>query len=194
MSRNSETSDREVAKKLFKRELFASFAIYYFPLMILMSAIVVNVDFLKRNAGTLGPLLVILFPAFVSITVAFIRLKFVHKVEYKPNLKNFFLFLAVISAVFLIQAMSYSALYHPELINTAIYATMLVLSYTLYRLSKGKTDYIIVAKILASVSPLFILVWSVFAAINRVLYSFIVLAAWLVVFVVSLVILKKGGG
>jgi|GEM_PF-4132201 len=34
MSRKSEASDGWVAKELFKKELFAGFAIYYFPLMI----------------------------------------------------------------------------------------------------------------------------------------------------------------
>ncbi len=181
----------EIASRLFKRELFASFAIYYFPLMILMSAIVINVDFLRENAGTVGSILVIIFPAVVSITAAFLRVRFVHKVEYKPNLKNFFLFLTIVSTIFLIQAVSYSISYYPDPINVAIYAAVLVLSYTLYKLSKGKVDYRTVAKMLTLVSPLFILIWSVFAAINKVLYSFIVLAAWLVVFLVSLRVLVK---
>jgi len=193
MNAKKDDAKRNVAYELFKRELFASFSIYYFPLMFLMAAIVLSVDFLKQNISIAGPLLAIIFPGIVSVAIAFLRVKFVHKMEYKPNLKNFFLFLSVVSSVFLIQAISYSISQEADSNSVIAYSVIMFLSIGLYKLSKGETNYKTVAKILALISPIFILEWFAFSLVLRTIYSFITLASWLLIFVVSLRVLLKRG-
>ena len=193
MNTKKDDAKKNVAYELFKRELFASFSIYYFPLMFLMAVILLNVDFLKQNIGITGPLLGIIFPAIVSVVIAFLRVKFVHKMEYKPNLKNFFLFLSVVSSVFLIQAISYSLSQELDLNSIIAYSVIMFLSIGLYKLSKGKANHKTVAKILAIVSPIFILEWFAFSLVLRTIYSFITLASWLLVFIGSLGVLLKRG-
>ncbi len=191
---NHDHNKKNIGYELFKRELFASFSIYYFPLMILMSGVVIKVDFLRENIAIAGPLLAIVFPGIVSIIIAFLRVRFVHKVDYKPNLKNFFLFLSIVSSVCLIQAISYSIFQELDLYGLIVYSIVLFLSIGLYILSKGETDYKTVAKILVIVSPFFVLEWLVFSLVLRTIYSFITLISWILVFVGSLIVLVKKGG
>ena len=192
---NTEKDDarKNVAYELFKKELFASFSIYYFPLMFLMAAVVLNVDFLRQNIAIAGPLLAIIFPGIVSVVVAFLRVKFVHGIEYKPNLKNFFLFISIISSVFLIQAISYSIFEELDLNSIIAYSVIMFLSIGLYKRSKGEVNHKTAAKILVLISSIFILEWLTFSIVLRTVYAYISLATWLFVFIVSLRILLKRG-
>lgn len=188
-----EEKKNNVASKAFKRELYVSFCIYYFPVMILMCMVVLNVDYLKSNISVTFPLLCVLFPAIVSIAMAFIRVKIVWGLEYKPNWKNFTLFLAVISIMLLIEKISYSILEQPDLTNIGIFIAVLLISLVLYKFSNEKVDYKTVAKMLLTVSVIFMFVWFVFAVIVRTIYSMIVLLSWVLLFFFSLHTVLKGG-
>ena len=59
--------------------------------------VIIKVEFLRKNIAIAGPLLAIVFPGIVSVIIAFLRVRYVHKVDYKPNLKNFFMFLSIVS-------------------------------------------------------------------------------------------------
>lgn|GEM_PF-4829050 len=52
-------------KRAVQERIICQFCHLLLPTHDSMSAIVINTDFLKRNAATLGPVLVILFPALV---------------------------------------------------------------------------------------------------------------------------------
>jgi len=193
MSAEKDENKKNIAYELFKRELFANFSIYYFPLMFLMAAVVLSVDFLKQNIATIGPFLVIIFPGIVSVVIAFLRIKFIHRVDYKPNLKNFFLFLSVVSSVFLLQAISYSIFQELDFNSVIAYSAITFSSFSLYKLLRGEVNYKTVAKILALISPIFVLEWLVFSLVLRTVYSFITLTCWLVVLIASLRVVLKGG-
>jgi hypothetical protein len=79
------TADSENVGRIFKRELFTSFCTYYFPLLILMSTVVLSVDYLKQNIGFTYLVLCLLFPAIASVAMAFVRLKIVWGLEYRST-------------------------------------------------------------------------------------------------------------
>jgi len=191
MEENVKGRERDTASQILKRELFTCFCLYYFPLMFLMWFIVLNIDVLKQNIAITAPLLCFIFPAIFSIVMAFIRVRIVWGLEYKPNWKNQFLFLAIISLMLLIEKLTYSILESPDFMGVTFFGILLVLSLTLYSLSKQKPDYVAVAKMLAMVSPIFIFGWFVFAVIVKAVYSIIVLLSWTLLFCFSLLKIKK---
>ena len=154
--------------------------------------VILNVDFLKRNIAITTPILAVLFPAIVSVIMAFVRVRVVHKIEYKPNLKNFALFLSIVSLALLVEKILYSILHQPDLAGIAVFSVIFLISLAFYRFSKEKVNYKTVAKMLVVVSIVFVFVWFIFTVIVRAIYSLIVLTSWLIILVISLrVLLKK---
>lgn len=181
-----------MAKKIFRRELFTSFSICYFPLMILMCIIVLKVDVLERNIAIAFPLLCLLFPAIVSVVMAFVRVRIVWGIEYKPNWRNQSLFLAIISFMFLLEKLLYTILQQPDFTGIAFFSILLLVALLWYKISKQRVEYKTVAQMLVLVSTLFILVWSVFTIVFKTVYSAIVLMSWILLFLISLrIALKK---
>jgi len=178
--------EENIASKVFKRELFTCFCIYYFPVMILMCMVVLGIDYLKRNIAVTGPLLCLLFPAIVSVAMAFIRVKIVWGLEYKPNWKNQALFLTVVSLMFLIEKVSYTVLQQPDFAGIVFFSLLLLIAIAWYKFSKENVEYENVAKMLVLVSAGFIFLWFVFVIIVRAAYSMIVLLSWISLFLFNL--------
>ncbi|WP_456468383.1 hypothetical protein [Archaeoglobus sp.] len=181
----------DTAAKIFKRELIGAL-LFYFPVMIITANL-----FMAAGIKIRPPfdLIILILPAIILVAIAYLRTRYYHGVEYKPNTKNLSALLAITSFMFLLERVVYSLLHNYDAIGIATFFIMFLLAMVWNRMSKDEFNPVAVAKMLLVASTLFAFIWSVFAAINRVLYSFIVLAAWLVVFVVSLgVLLKKGGG
>ena len=179
----------DTAAKVFKRELIGAL-LFYFPVMIITANIF-------RAAGIkIQPpfdLVVLILPAVVLVAIAYLRTRYYHGVEYKPNTKNLSALLAIASFMFLFERLVYSLLHNYDAIGIATFSVMFLLAMVWNKISKDEFDVIALAKMLLIASTLFVFIWSVFAAVNRVLYSFIVLAAWLAVFLVSLRVLVKKG-
>jgi len=161
--------------------------------MILMCMIVLGVDYLKYNIAITFPLLCLLFPAIVSVIMAFVRVKIVWKVEYKPNWKNQALFIMILSVMFLIEKITYTILQQPDFAGILFFLILLLIVSLWYKSLKQKVDYETVAKMLVIVSVIFIFFWSIFVIIVRATYSIIVLLSWILLFCFSLrFVLKEG--
>ena len=188
-----EEKKKDMASQIFKRELFTSFCIYYFPVMILMCMIVLRVDYLRKSITITFPLLCLLFPAIVSIIMAFVRVKIVWKVEYKPNWKNQALFIMVLSVMFLIEKIIYTILQQPDFAGILFFLILLLIASLWYKSLKQKVDYETVAKMLIIVSIIFIFFWSIFVVIVKATYSIIVLLSWILLFCFNLNFVLKSG-
>lgn len=161
--------------------------------MILMCMIVLRVDYLRKSITITFPLLCLLFPAIVSIIMAFVRVKIVWKVEYKPNWKNQALFIMVLSVMFLIEKIIYTILQQPDFAGILFFLILLLIASLWYKSLKQKVDYETVAKMLIIVSIIFIFFWSIFVVIVKATYSIIVLLSWILLFCFNLNFVLKSG-
>lgn len=182
------------SSKILKRELFISFAIYYFPLMILMSIIVLSVDFLKENSAFYYPTLCLLFPALVSIAMAIIRVRIVWEIKQIPELKVIAAFLSVVFFMLLIEKLIYSVFETPDSLGVFLYLSAFLLSISWFKMQKEALKLNTLVKLLILTSTFFIFIWIFLFALFRSIYSSLVLLSWIILFVISLYALKKIGG
>jgi len=68
--------------------------------------------------------------------MAFVRVRIVWKVEYKPNWKNQALFLVVVSLMFLIEKISYTILQQPDFVGIIFFSILLLMALAWYKSSK----------------------------------------------------------
>ncbi len=93
--------------------------------------------------------------------------------------------------MFVFERVAYSLIYTPDVYGIIAVSAMLAATLVWFTLSKEKLEVRSIAKMLILASTLFTFIWLVFAAIVRTLYGFIVLASWILLFFVSLYVLKK---
>ena len=175
-------SKDEAPAKIFRRELITAL-MFYFPLMIITANILMPLKVPTE--------VILLLPLVALVVVAYIRTKYYHGVDYKPNTKNLSALVGVASTMFLLEKVVYSVMVRPDFYGIVTFFALLVSAFIWYKSSKDNLNVKTLAQMLILVSAFFIFVWSVFAVIVRAVYSLIVLLSWILLFLVSLVVVIR---
>lgn len=107
-----------------------------FPLVILMSIVVLSIDFLKQNIAFYYPILCLLFPALVSVAMAIVRIRVVWGVKQIPELKVTAAFLSIVFLMLLIEKLIYSVFVTPDLLGAIFYLLAFLLSTLWFKMQK----------------------------------------------------------
>jgi hypothetical protein len=161
------TGEIKSTRNILKRELFISFAIYYFPLVILMSIVVLSVDFLKQNIAFYYPILCLLFPALVSVAMAIVRIRIVWGIKQIPELKLTAAFLSIVFLMLLIEKLIYSVFVTPDLLGAIFYLLAFLLSTLWFKMQKEALRKGTFLKLLVLASTFFMFIWIVLFALFR---------------------------